>query len=263
MRIKTQGANANQNATKNIATHSSSTRVEWRFDRSATGLAMRCFRAALLMAAIAMAGVCSQAHALDANLLPKYGLQPKTEVQKAADANFIAAMDAQYKGDRKKAADEASNRGWQLLRQGNPPDAMRRFNQAWLLNANNGGALWGMAVIQGQMGQLDQALKLFAEAKSVLGDDIDLAADHARALGAAGTKSNNRALMNQAFAQFAWVHQKAPQHTLNLQNWAIAHFYLGNYAEAWAKIKLAEATTRRAEIDPNFVAALQSKMPRP
>ena len=86
MRIKTQGANANQNATKNIATHSSSTRVEWRFDRSATGLAKRSFRAALLMAAIAMAGVCSQAHALDANLLPKYGLQPKTEVQKAADA---------------------------------------------------------------------------------------------------------------------------------------------------------------------------------
>ena len=54
----------------------------------------------------------------------------------------------------------ASNRGWQLLRQGNPPDAMRRFNQAWLLNANNGGALWGMAVIQGQMGQLDHALKM-------------------------------------------------------------------------------------------------------
>ena len=50
---------------------------------------------------------------------------------------------------------------------------------------------------------------------------------------------------------------------MNLQNWVVTLYYVGNYAEAWKKVKLAEATPRRAELDPGFIAALQAKMPRP
>jgi hypothetical protein len=50
---------------------------------------------------------------------------------------------------------------------------------------------------------------------------------------------------------------------LNLQNWAIILFYTGDYGEAWKKIKLAEGAPRAGELDKNFVAALEKKMPRP
>lgn len=120
-----------------------------------------------------------------------------------------------------------------------------------------------MAAIQANTGKPADSLTLFGEAEPILGGDIDFCVDHAKALGIAGVQTKNEALLQDALARFAHLYEKAPQHTLNLQNWAITLFYVGNYVEAWKKIRLAEATPRRAELDPKFIAALQSKMPRP
>ena len=70
-------------------------------------------------------------------------------------------------------------------------------------------------------------------------------------------------LMAEAVRRYEAIYQKAPDHTLNLQNWAIADYTSGNYPMAWKRLKLAEATPQRADIDPNFVKALEAKMPRP
>lgn len=203
------------------------------------------------------------AHAQNINLLPKYGSIPKNDVQKDADAKFLAGIDDYYKGDRKQAAVDTADRGWSFLRQGNPSDAMRRFNQAWLIDHENGSALWGMAVIQGGMGKMSEALKLLAEADALMGDDIDFSVDYAKALGIVGSQTKNESQLQDAFARFERLYQKAPQNTLNLQNWAITLFFVGNYAEAWKKVALAEATPRHAELDAAFIADLNSKMPRP
>ncbi|MDR2689036.1 MAG: hypothetical protein LBB76_04685 [Azoarcus sp.] len=221
------------------------------------------YRAILLLLLFAIGSVFSGAFAQDMNLQPKYGMLPKNEAQKAADAKFLASIDDYYKGNRKKAAEDISARGWQFLRQGAIPDAMKRFNQAWLLDGSNGNALWGMAVIQAGSGKLDESLQLFAEAEGIFGGDMDFATDYAKTLGVAGARAKNESLLNDAFDRFARIHEKAPQHTLNLQNWAITLFYVGNFAEAWKKVKLAEATPRHTELDPRFLAALQAKMPRP
>jgi len=224
---------------------------------------MLIFRA-LLFAFLLSFGLASQpASAQDMNLQPKYGSLPKNDAQKAADAKFIASIDDYYKGDRKKGAEDVSSRGWQFLRQGNPLDAMKRFNQAWFLDNTNGNARWGMAAIQAGSGKIDESLRLFAEADGFVGNDIDFSVDYAKALGIAGAQTKNETLLKDAFARFARLYEKAPQHTLNLQNWAITLFYVGNYAEAWKTVRLAEATPRRADLDPRFLAALQSKMPRP
>jgi len=218
----------------------------------------------LLIAMFAiLAFVASAAMAEEINLLPKYGSIAKNEAQRAADAKFLAGIDEYYKGDRKKAASEAAARGWALLRQGNAADAMRRFNQAWLIDNTNANALWGMAAISGGKGDIEQSLKLFSEAERFAGNDIDFAVDQAKTIGIAGAQSNNKVLLQDAFARFARLYERAPQHTLNLQNWAITFFYIGNYAEAWKKLKLAETTPRKAEIDTRFIAALQEKMARP
>jgi tetratricopeptide (TPR) repeat protein len=197
------------------------------------------------------------------NLQPKYGSLPKNEAQKAADEKFLKIIDEQYKGNRKKAADDLAARGWQFLREGKREDAMRRFNQAWLIDHSNGNALWGMAAVQGQTGKLDESLKLFAEAEQTVGGEIQFAADYAKTLGMAGSEARNDAMLKDAFSRFARIHAQAPQLTQNLQNRAITLFYVGNYAEAWKKIKLAEATPKRGELDPRFIADLQAKMPRP
>lgn len=212
---------------------------------------------------ILTASVFSTVNAQDINLLPMYGSLSKNEAQKLSDEKFIASIDQYYKGNRKKAAGEISARGWQFLRKGNTTDAIRRFNQAWLLDSSNGNALWGMAVIQANMGKTVDSLQLFEEAERVLINDIDFAVDYAKAIGMAGAQTRNDDLLQNAFIRFSRAYDKAPQNTLNLQNWAITLFYIGNYAEAWKKIKLAEATPRGHELDSNFITALQTKMHRP
>ena len=227
------------------------------------GVSMGMYRSFVLALALVIQSAVSLAWAQDINLQPKYGLVPKSQAQLAADAQFLAAMDQHYQGNRKKAAADAADRGWQALRQGKAPDAMRRFNQAWLLDHANGSALWDMATVGAGSGRVKESLKLFGEAERYAGADVDLVADHAKALGIVGAQTQNKQLLNEAFARFARVHEKAPSHTLNLQNWAITLFFLGNYAESWKKIKLAESTPRRAEIDQSFVATLHAQMPRP
>jgi len=215
----------------------------------------------LLTAAVTLGATLARAD--DRNLLPKYGSLPKTEWQKAADAKFIAAIDQQYHGDRNKASADLAARGWQYLAEQNFDDAMRRFNQAWLLNNNNGTALWGMAAIQAGSGKFDESLKLFAEAEKFVGSDINFSTDYAKALAMAGASLKNDDMLKDAFVRFELLYQKAPQNTMNLQNWAIALFSQGKYSEAWAKVKLAEATPNKDELDPRFLAALKSRMPRP
>jgi tetratricopeptide (TPR) repeat protein len=203
------------------------------------------------------------ARADDRNLLPKYGGLPETAIEKEINAKFISGMNEDYHGDLKKASMDMAMRGWQYLAAGDLDDAMRRFNQAWLLNKKSGVALWGMAAIEASSGKFDESLKLFAEAEKFVGSEINFSVDYAKAVGKAGVAQKDDALLKDAFHRFESIYQKAPQNTLNLQNWAMTLFGMGRYSEAWEKVKFAEATPNKDELDPRFVAALQSRMPRP
>ena len=200
----------------------------------------------------------------DINLLPKYGLTPKNAEQRAVDDKFIASIDQEYHGDRKKAAKEMAERGWYLLRQGDSATAMKRFNQAWLLDAENGSALWGMAALRGQASMFAESLQLFGEAEQFVGDDdMDFMADYAKVIAFAGLQEKDDGLVKNALARFAFIHDRAPNHTMNLQNWAITLYFLGDYQAAWEKIGLAMATPGQAELNRAFIDKLQRKMPHP
>jgi len=189
-------------------------------------------------------------------------LLPKPDWQKAADAVFISGMDEDYHGDRKKASTDMAARGWQYLAEEDYADAMRRFNQAWLLDNDNGVALWGMAAFEASSGKLDESLKLFAEAERFVGDRINFSVDYARAVGIAGVDRHDDALLKDAFERFEGIYKKDPRNTKNLQNWATTLYGVGRYSESWEKVKLAEATPNKDQLDPRFVAALQARMPR-
>jgi tetratricopeptide (TPR) repeat protein len=213
----------------------------------------------LVVAASALNIACAH----DINLLPKYGSMPKDWAQQEADNKLIAAVDEYYKGNRKKASEEISARGWQFLRQHDINNAMRLFNKAWLIDSSNGIALWGMAAIQTNSGKTVEALKLFAEAECLIDHDINFSIEHAKAIGIAAVETGDKILLEDAFNRFARVYKRSPQNVLNLQNWAITLYSVGKYAEAWTIVQRAEASARSADLDQNFIMALQNKMPRP
>jgi tetratricopeptide (TPR) repeat protein len=217
----------------------------------------------LLLVSALTFGSMNLTFAQNINLLPKYGSGEKTAEQKALDTQFLKGVDDSYKGDRKKAALEIAQGGWQFVSQGNLDSAMVRFNQAWLVDNKNGLSIWGMGVVLATSGQFERCLPYFVEAEGLIGSDIGFSVDYAKVLGIAGAELKNAKYSTDALARFAKIYAQHPDNTLNLQNWSITLFYGENYRDAWAKMKLAEETQGKADIDPNFVAALQAKMPRP
>ena len=224
---------------------------------------MEKFRRSLALVVLTCSLACAAAAADDPTVLPKYGSGQKTEAQLAADAALLAAVDRMYGGDRNKAAQSAVAHGWHAFRAGRYAQAMRRFNQAWLIDASNGQAYWGMGAVRGASGKSQEALLLLQEAAPLVGDDIDFEVDFARALGLAGVESGNEVFVRDAFSRFESIHQRAPENMSNLHNWAILLFARGDYAEAWSRIKLVERTPRGNQVDPAFIAALQARMARP
>ena len=90
------------------------------------------------------------------NELPMFGHQPKTRTQRQADEQYIESMMRRF-NSRAEAARAASSLGWKVYYAGDSRTAIRRFNQAWLLDPLDQYALWGFAVISADRGQLQKA----------------------------------------------------------------------------------------------------------
>ncbi|MYN29742.1 hypothetical protein [Duganella levis] len=217
----------------------------------------------LLLALALGAGLHQTGAAQNINLEPKYGLVAKTEQQQAADQHFLDEVDRQTGGDRAKAAEQIALLGWSFVRKNAPQDAMRRFNQAWLLDHSNGLALWGMAVMESAKGKRPEALKLMTEAEPKLRGNVDFEVDYAKAVSVVGLQTKDKALLADAAKRFDAIYQQHPDHAANLQNWAILLYYAGDYAGAWSKIQLAEKAPGTMPMDAKFIAALEAKMARP
>ena len=79
------------------------------------------------------------------NEQPMYGNVVKNQAMLDADQQFVAAVLS--KGyTRAQGSDISVKRGWDYLRQKDYATAMMRFNQAWLLDPDNGDAFHGFAV---------------------------------------------------------------------------------------------------------------------
>lgn len=92
-------------------------------------------------------------------------------------------MLAIFKGDTNKAAGEAVRRGWKALQEGQADKALRRFNQAWLIDPRRGDIYWGLAVATGVRGDSIKTVEvLFAKAERIIGANSSLQSDWGRVL---------------------------------------------------------------------------------
>lgn len=110
------------------------------------------------------------------NLLPMFGNLVKCPEQLEADKTFIAAMDKDFDGDRKKAAEDRVARAWDFYHQRDEKTAMKRFNQAWLLDSTNADVYWGFGSLMGNQKNEEEALLMFKKSLRLNpGNDIVLA----------------------------------------------------------------------------------------
>jgi len=145
-----------------------------------------------LAAIIALAGCATTANN-QINLIPMYGGVQKSAALIEADNDFLKAVDA--KGvPRDSSSRYYSSKGWYFYYQGNDAVAMKRFNQAWLLDTNNASAYFGFGSILGRRrSPIDSVIMLMKLAHHHDPSDLPIAASLAYSFG---TKAYHLKLKN-------------------------------------------------------------------
>lgn len=192
------------------------------------------------------------------NTLPMYGGVEKTAKQKAADEKLI--QDAiEEMGSREEAAKLAVERGWEFYYNGDSDTAMKRFNQAWLLDSNNPDIFWGFGVIVGSQGQDDEALRMFN-----LGLEID--PDNTMLMCNVAYAYTNKAItnldekdfyLNKAIGYFEEANLIDSEVAYCHSVWAVTLFHQGGYDEAADHVNKTIALG--GDLDPNFLRDLAEK----
>ena len=96
------------------------------------------------------------------SLLPRYGSKPKCPEQIEADRAFLASCDKQFTS-RKLASEHHTVAGWGFFEQRQLDTAMKRFNQAWLLDSTNADVYWGFASVLGMRQEFRASIPLFTK----------------------------------------------------------------------------------------------------
>jgi tetratricopeptide (TPR) repeat protein len=205
-------------------------------------------------------------HAQSINEIPMYGEKPKAPELLKADQEFIKKV-IEATGSREKAAQIAIKRGWEYIEKNDPKQAIKRFNQAWLLTPNDGHVYWGFGAAMGQQGKLDESIKFFDKATAMLPNNARLLCDFGFSYiwrGKAADKSPREAniYFDKATSLFKQASSIEPTYERIYANWAILLFFRQDYKGAWEKVKQAESLGGKT-IDKNFIDDLSRKMKRP
>ena len=195
---------------------------------------------------------------------PLYG-QPEVErpaFLKQADEAFIEKAVSGF-GSREKASQAWFAEGERLMGRGNLDVAMRRYNQAWLLNPDNYGPYWGFARILLEQDKLEDSIRFFEKAETLIDDlyqKVALLSD----MGSAYTYKGKQVprYFSQANAKFSESTGLDPGYGNAWRRWAYSLYEQGDYRGAWEKVNRAESAHARPFPD-SFIAKLKSKMPRP
>jgi tetratricopeptide (TPR) repeat protein len=97
------------------------------------------------------------------NLQPEYGNVPKSKAQKDDDKEFIAAT-LKIDTTMEHGSEHLVKLGFNYLGRGDMETAMRRFNQAWLLNPKNENVYWGYGAVYATFQDYQLSLKMYAKA---------------------------------------------------------------------------------------------------
>ena len=224
---------------------------------------------AIILTACASASV-SQSGSPPINLIPMYGYPniEKSAALKKADEDFINSVVGTI-GSREEASKAFAGKGWQYLSKGDAENAMRRFNQSWLLNPNYYQPYWGFGVLLLGQAKAAEAANHFEKALALIDDDKEkprLLSDAARAYSLQGATATDKMKSVEFFGKanslFGEATKLDPQYGDAYRAWAHSLYVEGDYNKAWEMVKRSRAFGGR-NFSSEFIDALSKKMPEP
>lgn len=164
---------------------------------------------------------------LPANEIPMYGSVEKTRKMKDSDAAFIASIETRGKS-RQAVAKDVMRAGWGYFHKGNHAAAIKRFNQAWLLDPDNADAYHGFALISAVRDKAaGEAEKFFHLALAKPGINVNAYVDFGRLLWIQNRLDESLVQLEKALAISATAHNARA-------NMAMVYFKKSDYSRACA-----------------------------
>jgi len=203
------------------------------------------------------------------NELPMYGGMEKTPMEIEADNWFIEAVTKDQ--TREEASRETSEFGWQYYYKGDLKTAMKRFNQAWMLDPDNPHAYWGFGVLLGERSgkwgafrKIDQAIEMLEKADRLSPQNAGILEDLAYSYTRKGFSEkefynrDGQEFFDKADTLYSRVRQIEPRHKLLYYNWAACLHYQGKNKEALSIIE--EGKRFDIEVPQDFIKEIKRGM---
>lgn len=171
-------------------------------------------------------------------------------------------------GSAGAASQARVEQGYRLFREQQPGLAMRRFNQAWLLNPDNPEVYAGFALILENQRKVCQAMSMMDRAISLNPPAFrGIHADAGRI--AARCAAEDKTLPPEARIAATtrsdeWYRKGEavePDKGYLYASWATAYYWRGQYGEAWTMVHKSLAAG--GSPDAAFVRMLRARMPEP
>lgn len=200
--------------------------------------------------------------------VPMYGGMDRQAVPelKKSDAAFIESTSSAF-GGRERAAKRWIEQGFSFYFRDELEMAMRRFNQAWLLDPNNPEVYWGFgAVLHDRglaFGSYDMDMRAYRLGFRDPGFLADLGRVAAlRTVEAKDLSSDQRAaFIAESESYYEEAIKSGEQLGYIYDSWSTVKYWTGDYAGAWQKVKVARAHGGAAQ--DRFLSMLTEKMPEP
>jgi Tfp pilus assembly protein PilF len=181
---------------------------------------------------------------LQTNEMPMYGGVRKTEQQKKADDVFIAdILKAGY--SRESGSRAVVQRGWAAFEKHDYRTAMNRFNQAWLLDPENGDVYHGFALVVHQRdNSFSEAEKYLRMALSKPKVGTNAFVDYGRFLWL-------QKRYDESLVQLRKALEKSPKAYNASSNISFVYYKKGDFVQAcrWAKI----AKENNDQLEPGYL----------
>jgi tetratricopeptide (TPR) repeat protein len=214
---------------------------------------------------------------------PMYGGIDRSIVTELRDGDmkFISAVTKKF-GSREKASSLWVNQGYRFYNQGQTGMAMRRFNQAWLLNPSNSEVYTGFGALLLGQGKNCEAMEMMETALTLNPPTFQgIYPDTARTITLCSISNNSLSpeakekLTVRSDALYKKAEQIEPDKRYIFSSWATAYYWRGQYSDAWRMVAKARALgtgsgaiagmPSGAANEPNekFLNMLRKKMPEP
>ena len=186
-----------------------------------------------------------------------------------ADDAFMREAVKPFNGSRDLASQAWAKEADRFFRSGNLDYAMRRYNQAWLLNDKNYQAYWGFGQVLMVQEKYDDAIKFYEKAKSLIDDEYQKPAFYTDLGLAYSWKARNLPTTEKARERYFFLANEYLQQSSILDRkypvvweaWAHSLYEERRYVEAWEKVKTAKEVGR--VVQPKFLERLRTAMPEP